>query len=64
MATKRPAKLASKKKAINQKLCPITNKPMVPAKFVRAKGGSGMFWVVAEEFNGDAKSLDRIIPTH
>lgn len=63
MATKRPAKIASKKKATYSKVCPITDKPMVPVRMVRNSGPSGMFWMVLEDFDGSDKQLERLIPT-
>jgi hypothetical protein len=63
MAAKRPAKIASQKKDKGYlKLCPITNKPMVPVKVFRQEGVNGMHWVVVEEFDGSPKTLERMIP--
>ena len=63
MATKRPAKIASKRKAAYSKVCPVTNKPMVPVKMMRHSGPSGMYWMVIEDFDGSDKQIDRLIPT-
>lgn len=63
MATRRPAKIASQKKAKGPaKLCPVTGKPMTPVKVFRHDGPSGMYWVVVEDFDGSAKALQRMIP--
>lgn len=62
MATKRPAKLAIGKKSTNVKLCPVTGKPMTAVKIMRKEGGRGMYWVVVDDFKGDAASIERMIP--
>lgn len=65
MGTKarRPAKIASTKKADAGKMCPITGKKMTPVKVFGASIPSGMYWVVVEDFDGSDKSLKRMIPT-
>jgi ssDNA-binding Zn-finger/Zn-ribbon topoisomerase 1 len=46
MATKKPAKIASKKKGGTiAKACPVCNSPMAISKILRAEGPSGMFWL-------------------
>lgn len=63
MATKRPAKISTKKKKVNEKLCPVTGKPMTAVRVVRQNGPSGMYWMVVEDFDGSDKKLDLLIPT-
>jgi hypothetical protein len=60
---KRPAKIASKKKATVGRVDPKSGKTMVPVKIVRHSGPSGMFWAVAEDFKGTAEEVDALIPT-
>jgi ssDNA-binding Zn-finger/Zn-ribbon topoisomerase 1 len=46
MATKKPAKIASKKKGgAVAKSCPVCASPMVISKILRSEGPSGMFWL-------------------
>ena len=46
MATKRPAKIASSKKAKQGKLCPQCQTDMEITKVIRSQvGGSGIYWV-------------------
>jgi hypothetical protein len=60
---RRPAKIASKKKeGTVTRNCPITGKPMIPIKVVRQDGPTGMYWVVAEDFDGSEQALSRMIP--
>lgn len=60
---KRPAKIASKKKGQIGRLDPVSGKPMVPVRVVRSSGPSGMFWAVAEDFDGSIAAADKLIPT-
>ena len=62
MATKKPAKIASKKKGkAVAKECPQTGKPMIVAKLVRPSGASGMYWV-HEDFDGSEKAMSFAMP--
>jgi hypothetical protein len=63
MATKRPAKISKKNKKKDEKICPITGKPMIPVRMVRSGSGSGMFWMAVDDFDGTPKTLERLIPT-
>ena len=61
--TRRPAKIASKRKEGTVfRTCPITGKPMTATKVVRQDGASGMYWVVSEDFDGSEQALSRMIP--
>lgn len=62
MATKRPAKLASAKKAVFIRLDPVTGKQMTAVKVMRREGSRGMHWVVLEDFQGKPEQLSRMIP--
>jgi hypothetical protein len=59
---RRPAKIAKKKEGIGGRLCPVTGKPMIAIKVVRQDGPTGMYWVVAEDFDGSEQALTRMIP--
>lgn len=60
---RRPAKIASKRKEGTVfRTCPITGKPMTATKVVRQNGPTGMYWVVAEDFDGSEQALSRMIP--
>ena len=62
MATRRPAKIASKKKGkAVAKVCPATGKPMMVVRLVRADGPTGMYWV-HEDFDGSDKALGFALP--
>ena len=62
MAARRPAKIASqKKRGLTKKTCPVTGKPMIIAKLIRADGPSGMFWV-HEDFDGSADAIRLAVP--
>lgn len=62
MAARRPAKIASqKKRGQAKKTCPVTGKPMIIAKLVRADGPSGMYWV-HEDFDGSDNAVKLSIP--
>ena len=63
MATRRPAKIAGKKKARIDKVCPITGKPMSPVRMVKPDGRSAMYWMVIEDFDGSETQISRLIPT-
>ena len=62
MATKRPAKLAIGKKAQQVRLHPTSGTPMTCVKVFRREGGSGMRWLVLEDFDGSAKAAEDMLP--